>query len=119
MISAVSSVIFVYLRTNFKKLSMLLVVSLRAAAYVTGLFVRKSYYYQFLFWGFCIYLEVKVEYFTIQCYDIHVGTSSQIRLRVVRGNAGGIASTDMDAFYYGTYSRYTRHTPTQSHPYWL
>ena len=30
--------------------------------------------------------------------------SSQIRLRMVRGNAGGIVSSDMDAFVCGTYS---------------
>lgn len=38
------------------------------------------------------------------CYTVDVGTSSQIRLRMVRGNAGGIVLSGMDAFVCGTYS---------------
>ena len=36
------------------------------------------------------------------CYNINVSMSSQIRLRLVHGNVGGIVSLDMDALVCGT-----------------
>ncbi len=58
---------------------------------------------------FCIYVEL----YLILWYNVNVSTSSQIRLRMVRGNAGGIVLSGMDAFVCGTYSPiYTSYTYT-------
>lgn len=47
---------------------------------------------------------VIIEKFINLCYNNIVSTSSQIRLQMVRGNAGGIVLSGMYAFVCGTYS---------------
>ena len=64
------------------------------------------------------YLFVYVEKFIILCYTVNVSTCSQIRLRMVRGNAGGIVLHEHGCICLRhTLPRYTRHTYTPLHPY--